>query len=178
MGFLPKLTTEQQLKVCEMLAHFKTQSEVRKEIKRLGVDINEAAVNYYRHSKKWSALISRFRDDYLSGIMEVPIAHKRIRLERLDSIYKSAVDRSELSVAKEVLRAAQDEIEHKSTLSITMNRIELISDDELKVKVRRIKEELLQLEAKKDNANFMRGLPQQEEVQTAEIGVCSEMPTL
>lgn len=156
MKFTGKLSSEQQIKLCEMLARFNTQSEIKKRVKEWGIEINEQAVDYYRHCNKWKQIIEKMRGEYLSEILEVPIAHKRVRLERLDALYKSAVEKDQLNVAKEVLRAAQDEIEHKSTLSITMNKIELISDDELRERVKRVKQELLQLEAKDGAKDFMR----------------------
>ena len=156
MKFTGKMSAEQQVKVCEMLARFYSQSEVKKRVKEWGIEINEQAVDYYRHSNKWKQIIEKMRGEYLSEILEVPIAHKRVRLERLDSLYRSAVEKDQLSVAKEVLRAAQDEIEHKSTLSITMNKIELISDDELRERVKRVKQELLSIEAKDGAKDFMR----------------------
>ena len=150
MKFVGKLNPDQQVEVCNMLARFNSLNDVKKKVATWGITLSEQAVQAYRSTPKWKQVIDRLRSEYLTEILEVPISHKRVRLERLDSLYKSAVNKGQLGVAKEVLKAAQEEIEHRpGNVSIIMNKIEMISDDELREKVRNIKSQLLQI---KDNS--------------------------
>ena len=147
--FQSKITPDQQLEVCNLLARFTPVAEVKKKVAVWGQTISEQGLRWYLNDPKWKTIVTRLRSEYLTEILEVPIAHKRVRLERLDSLYKTAVNKGNIAVAKDVLRAAQEEIEHKpGNVSIIMNKIEMISDTELKERVRRIKEEFLHIEDK------------------------------
>ena len=141
-----KLTRETQLKICGLLARFFTPTEIRNTVLHEdGIKLQPTSVSYYLESKSWKSVVERLRSEYLSAIMEVPITHKRVRLERYEQLFGIAQSRNLVGVAKEILNSAREEVEGKAsqnTVNILMNKIEMISDDEINDRIIKIKREL------------------------------------
>ena len=131
--------------MCELIARFVTPLEIIRQFKdQHSVSLSIGTIHFYKHSPKWHGMIEKMRDKYASSVMEIPISQKRVRLERLESLYKIAAHKNNVSGAREILRAAKEEIEGAKSgdVSIVMNKVEMISDIELTDRMRKIKEEM------------------------------------
>jgi len=131
-----------------------------------------------RYSKKIAEFIANNRDEvnilreeYCRSIMEVPIANKRVRLERLEELYWEAMKRGRIDEAQKVLGKAREEIEGvKVNLSMyQMNFFGRFSDEELERREREIIERIRSLaggegEAAKEEGTFILSSAREAEV--------------
>ena len=142
----PKLNDDLRMKVCERYARFESVLKIQAYLKKEhGITVSKNAVEWYRECPTYVAIIDKLRDKYLSAVMEIPISHKRVRLERLDALYHKALSLGKAGEAKDMLIAARDEIEGRAStnqIGIIMNRIEMISDAELEERLHKIKREM------------------------------------
>jgi hypothetical protein len=77
------------------------------------MEISAPMVNNYKISEKWKPLIEKYREEYNKGVMDVPIANKRKRLDELQDIYDKQKERGKLKDAQSVLSDARSEMEEK-----------------------------------------------------------------
>ena len=155
---VPALNHELQMKMCEYHARYLPCKDILVKFKEEhGVTITETTARWYLLSKKWSAIIQQMREKWVVGVLEIPISQKRVRLERLEDLYKKAISARQISTAKEVLRAAKEEIEGTKSgdINIQMNKIEMISDEEIKNRMRKIKEEMASIPIEKIEAQMV-----------------------
>src|SRR3990167_1798415 len=87
-----KLTDEEQYQVCQWYAEFRTPTQIRKLIlERYGKTLSVKNVWAYAHQiKKWKPMIERLRQEWALGVMDIPLAHKRARLEKLVTLLTRA----------------------------------------------------------------------------------------
>lgn len=140
-----KLDHEMQIKMCELIARFMSVPEIlRKFSTDYNIKIGPDTVKHYSHSKKWADTIQKFRDNYVGHIMDIPIAQKRVRLERFEQLYRMALAKGSISAAREILKCAKDELEgaKEGDINIQMNKIEMISDSEIRDRIKKIKQEM------------------------------------
>ena len=79
-----KLTDEEQHQVCVWYAQFYTPTEITRLIKeKFGKTIAINNIWQYARTNKWRPLIERLRQEWALGVMDLPLAHKRGRLEKL-----------------------------------------------------------------------------------------------
>ena len=112
------MTKEQQMFVLNMIARFKTNPEIKDLLQSVhGVSIGADSLTHYRRDK-FKHIVLQLRERYLNSVMEVPIAQKRIRLERAEELYAMAQSCAEakerVDSSVKVLSFARDEIEGKS----------------------------------------------------------------
>ncbi len=142
---VPALNHELQMKMCEYHARYMPCKDILVKFKEdHGITITETTARWYLLSKKWSAIIQGMREKWVVGVLEIPISQKRVRMERLEVLYQQAKSKGQISTAKEILKAAKEEIEGTKSgdINIQMNKIEMISDEEIKLRMRKIKEEM------------------------------------
>src|SRR3990167_7929115 len=78
------LNEEDKIEICKLSAAFKTQNEIVTYLENeRGKHVSQQSISLLINSPKWSPVIDRMQIQYSQGIMKVPIAHKRNRLERL-----------------------------------------------------------------------------------------------
>jgi len=162
-----KLTEEQKLIIINMLGRCMSPAQIAKEVfDEHGIKISTSMVYKYSIAKKWRPLIKKFREEYLANISEVAGAHKRVRLDRADRLYKKAEDKGDIKAALGAIEHSRREMEEKvaaSSLNLTLNQYNLMTDEELEYR----KQELLQkldkskkvIEIKPmEDANGLRGV--------------------
>lgn len=152
---VPALNHELQMKMCEYHARYMPVRDILVKFKEEhGITITETTARWYLMSKKWFPIIQQMREKWVVGVLEIPISQKRVRLERLEDLYRKAISARQISTAKEVLRAAKEEIEGTKSgdINIQMNKIEMISDEEIKNRMRKIKEEMASIPIEKIEA--------------------------
>lgn len=145
----PKLTEEAKHRVCELFAQFNTPSQVQRVIlQEYGVTISRPSLCVYPRQKKWRPLVDRLRQEWATGIMDLPLAHKRGRMEELTRLYKR-IERVEglteftrITQTLAVLRAMREEMDEAKThfTTIFATQIHQYSDEELLTR----RQELLQ----------------------------------
>ncbi len=134
-----RLTEEEKMQLCKLVAEFKRPFEVQKFAREAwGKNMNHQSITYYFKADRWQPIIQRFREVYLSGVMDIPIANKKVRLERLEEVYESTdndpniagIDRRRQKL--DVLRNAREEMDERTQVSNTFNtQIINLSDEEL-----------------------------------------------
>ncbi len=76
-----RFTDEQRLRICEMIAQFRTEQEISTFASNTwGIPVTRQKIYQYIRSPKWRGLIDKFRIEYVSQVMDIPITHKKIRL--------------------------------------------------------------------------------------------------
>lgn len=92
-----KFTEEERYVIVSMLARCYSNTEIKNEIMtRFQKNIDVALLQQYKRTKKWVAVITKLREEYLIDVPMANTAHKRVRLERLDRIYDRAVENGDL----------------------------------------------------------------------------------
>lgn len=115
---MPKLTTEQKLFIVGRLACFDSLSEIVAAFKEtFGVEIGANQVWSYDPTRpgydmdpKWREVHAKTRKEFLENIGDIPIAHKSVRLQRLEQNYRLAAARKNLPLANGILEQAAKEV--------------------------------------------------------------------
>lgn len=126
-----KLSSAEQIQLCQWLAEFKKPSEIEElcSVNFKKKIAHSTIIQNYKDSDKWKPLITKMRKKFLDAVMEEPIANKKVRLQRLGKIYNEAmtwytasisqfgtVEKLELGAALGALRDARVEMEGEKPL--------------------------------------------------------------
>lgn len=159
-----RLTSEEQMQVCRMFARYAKNEEVFEFCKNeLGKTINLTAIKYYKESSKWKPIVNKFRDEYTKGIMEVPIANKRVRLEALQDMFEAHKEEGDLKQAQAVLKDAREELDGGAKFGNTnvfmtqVNNYKDMTDEEIEAERLRQLENLQKVRALKGRAEYENG---------------------
>lgn len=142
-------------RILQLAGEFKTPRQicliVKEEFPNEPIFKKHTELNF---TKKISELINRNRElvislkeEYCRAILEVPIAHKRIRLERLEELYWKSLEENKIDEAQKVLSKAREELEG---VRVNLNMYQLnffgrMSDEELAEREREIVERIRSL---------------------------------
>lgn len=154
----PKTMTDKKFFICNLLAQYKTASEVKELVKEVhNAEISNSVI--YSLKKAHPQLIERLRTKYLSDLTSVPIAQEKVRLERDELLYQLSLtienEPDRVDAALRCLKEAREET--KSTTQtqnnfIQFNQFNSLTDDELLEKKRRLEEKILNIKAEVINA--------------------------
>ena len=130
------LTHDEQMELCRFLAEFHTVAEARAFVlEKFRKDLAYMSIKWYLENSKWRGVIDCLRTKYVTGFMEVPIANKRVRLERCEELYQKAAKAGKLSLARQALSTAQDEVEgpkfNAAQINFHSSPFQSMSDEEL-----------------------------------------------
>jgi len=131
-----------------MIAQYKKPKEIKELVEEQhGINVKTTTISKFKQDEK--ELIGKLRAQYLETVVEVPIAQKRVRLERAEGLYESAceIDNSKdrIDTRLKCLSNARDEVEGKGSSQVTFaqyNQYNNLSDDELNYKIREIEEKV------------------------------------
>ena len=135
------LPQEVRKAIITLAGQFKKPTFILEEIKELYPEELESFKNIkktiYNIMDGSKDQINALREQHCKSLLEVPIAHKKIRLERLEDQYDNAVG---VDKSVQVLRAAREEMEgSKVNLSLyQMNFFGKMSDEELERRIAEI----------------------------------------
>ena len=138
--FPGKLTEDQQLEVCRQLASFHTPDEIRTSLKHVyGITVKRENIYKYSNGKKWKPFIAAARAEWVKGMVEVPLFHKRTRVEALVKLIERCEkdpkigDRTKRDEVARRLRQIQEEVDEKHTFftNITANQYITMSEADL-----------------------------------------------
>jgi len=156
-----RLTSEEQLMLCKMFAQYETNDAVYKFCKNeIGKTLNMSAIRHYKESDKWRPIVNRFREEYTKGVMEVPIANKRKRLEELQDMFEKHKEDGKLRLAQAVLKDAKEELDGSKKFGDTnvymtqVNNYKDMSDEDIERERLRQLENLQKIRALKGRAEY------------------------
>ena len=95
-------------------------------------------------------LINKLRDRYLATVAEVPIAQKKIRLERAEELYEASGEieekENEINTKLKCLNQAREEVEGRGAGNITLtqfNQYNKLSDEEIQDRIKEIERKIV-----------------------------------
>lgn len=140
-----KLNKDQQLEMCELMARFCTNDEIRQHFaENHKVFISPALVGQYKRTEKWKPVIQKLRATYLGSMTDVPGTHKKIRMERREKIYEVAMKTGQLKHAITAVKHQEEEMEgrNQGNVNLTFNQFNGLTDEELEEKKRDLLERI------------------------------------
>jgi hypothetical protein len=150
------LTDQQRFFICNLHAQYKKPGEIQKMLlEQFGRKVCLDTIVDYR--KTQTELINNLREKWLNSAMDIPIAYKRIRLERAEELYNLSQDlkgKERILSGLECLKTACNETEGKFAGGISftqVNQYNNYTDEELLVKKRELEAKIINLEAEVKN---------------------------
>ena len=131
---------KEKLRICEMLAQFHTSDHIVQYARdNWGKSVTPGSIYAYRESPRWKPVIDRFRTEYVGQVMDIPIAHKKVRLARLEGLYQDNLKDQEVSSKEQrqlsvlILERAMKEVDERASnfTNIFFAQIQNFSDEEL-----------------------------------------------
>lgn len=156
-----KLTVALQTYVVQRLACFDSPSEIAAAIrKESGIEITPQSVEAYDPTKKagtnlaqrWRSMFEEARKAFLDDVSGIAIAHKAVRLRRLDQMEASARGKGNMDMASKLLEQAAKEVGNSYT-----NRRELSGPGGGAIPVQAVTAEMTPQEAAQAYANTLDG---------------------
>lgn len=124
--------------ILEMIAHMKTPREIQRDFKKLyDIDLPYQSIVSLRNTKRSRQFIADERERFLVRIEDVPGYHKRVRMERREFIYETALVTGDYKSALTAVKHQEEEIETKNrgnNYSLTLNQYNNLNDDELEAR--------------------------------------------
>ena len=114
-----KLSDGVKTYIVQALACFDTPSVVAAAVKReFGIDVSRQLVESHDPTKKaasglatkWRALFEETRKAFLEDTAEIAISHRAVRLRALQRMAQKAEDMGNMSLAKDLLKQAAEEM--------------------------------------------------------------------
>ena len=106
--------------------------------KQYGTQLKPWDIENFKGTDMAKELIERYRDEYVSTISEIPLSHKRKRLEELQEMYEGFKKENKLGMALKVLGEFREECEAKradlyltNVNNYTYNEFKSMTDEEI-----------------------------------------------
>lgn len=105
--------------IVQRLACYETSGEIHKDLLTRGYTISLPAVTTYnpehdykarRLAKRWRELFYATREAFLAETAKVPVAHRAVRLKRLEAVYSKAMEDGDLKEANKAIEQAAKEM--------------------------------------------------------------------
>lgn len=113
------------------------------------INISASQVYAYARAEKWKPLIRKIREKTMSDLSDVAGSHKKVRLARGETIYDKAIQRGKLDTALKAVETQRKEMEGDSSVNLTLNQYNVLSDEELQLKQREVMEKIKRITDKK-----------------------------
>jgi len=134
--------------ICNLLAQYKKPKEIISLIKEEhNIKVSPSSISQYKKENK--ELIEKLRTSFLATINDVPIAQKKIRLERADELYTISQELrggEKVNLSLKCLKEAREEVEGAGSGSVTFqqfNQYNALSDEELREKLKEVEEKIV-----------------------------------
>ena len=115
-----KLSKDHKVFIVQRLASFDSPSEVIAAFReRYGQEVTAAQVVYYdpataqaekELAQEWKELFARTRAAYVENVADIPVAHKAVRLRRLDRMAAKAESKGNMVLAASLMEQAAKEL--------------------------------------------------------------------
>lgn len=139
--------TDKQIIVAMYATGVSTSEIVERMRNEHNVEISQAQILTYSRADKWQPAIRKLREKHMEDISEVAGSHKKVRLQRAETIYDKAIGKNKLDVALKATESQRKEME-EGNVSLTLNQFNILSDDELKSKHEEVLKRIQQLSNK------------------------------
>jgi len=165
------LNREQQLSICKKLAEWHTPLSIQKDLEAQGIKFAVTTIYHYQRNPKWVPVIDRFRTQYVAGVMQVPIANKRIRLEKLEKLM-GELDESKLNIVEKIkktvllLSEARQEMDQAKThiQNLFVTQVNQMGDQELLEKRDQLIQKAMTLKITPEGGNGAKRIEEATEV--------------
>ena len=142
------ITPDQKILICNLLAQYKKPRQIMSILKdEHELNVKTKTITKFKNSEQ--ELIGKLRDRFLATVAEVPIAQKRIRLERAENLYEISQElegKDRVDSGVKVLATAREEVEGKGSSQITLqqfNQYNQLTDEELQDKIKDIESKIM-----------------------------------
>lgn len=112
-----KLDDEVRREIVTRLALYERPSDIHRDLEGRGIKISQQAIKAYdpttmshTPAKKWVDLFNATREAFLQETATVAIAHRAVRIHRLEQLYHRALDNNERREAAGYLEQAAKEM--------------------------------------------------------------------
>jgi hypothetical protein len=118
MGKLKRISDEARVFIVQRLACFETPSIVAEAVRdEFGIDITRQSVEGYDPTriagkglaKKWKALFTAAREEFINDTSSIAISHKTVRLHMLQRMALKADEKGNIPLAAQLLEQAAKE---------------------------------------------------------------------
>jgi hypothetical protein len=117
------------------IAKYVTPSDIVEQVQDIfRISITPSLVTAYKSTKKWQPIISKYRQEYLATLEDVPMSHKKVRLERVEKLYEKAKTKGNVRELLTTIEHSRKEMEGDGIHSLTLNQYNIMSDEELEAK--------------------------------------------
>ena len=153
------INDEVRMDICRELGQYKRPIEIQRELKERGISVQLTSISYYEKKPEWRNVVEKFRREYLSAIMSVPISQKRHRLQKLDDyLYHLESgdkritcddDKDKFNRMMKVLDQARLEMEpskHDTYNISLMTQFNSLTDDEIRDRKTQLMEKVLKIQ--------------------------------
>lgn len=138
-----------------------TPTEIMQRAKaEFNIKVSVGQIYQYSKALKWQPLIKKIKQETYSDLASVAGSHKKVRLQRHESIYEMAVKKKDLKHALAATENQRKEMEGGGDFNLTLNQFNGLSDEELEIKKKeayeklaRIQKGVIQIEQSTDQAN-------------------------
>ncbi len=163
-----KYTNEDKMLIITMIAQFYPEAKIISEFaEKTSQSISMTTVRHYKHAAKWQRAIERIREQYLMAVGQVAGAHKRIRMERYERLYRIAYNSGKYGEARKIISDQRVEMEGSKeggpTLNVSFQQLNLLSDEELEKRRQDVIKQLSNMRGIKQNAQ--REIKQREAIE-------------
>ena len=141
-----------QRAIVKSLAEFNSLTETQRLIaEQYHISLTHAAMYHYRTSPRWFDQFHRDRAEFLARVAESPLAHDRVRLDRLETLYQRAEQeavrtlegrRATRREQRELLGEAREEM-HRTNPVMQMNILAIQYNHMTNEELQRRRDELL-----------------------------------
>lgn len=102
------------MEIVKRIAWFWKPIDIKEDFEKTsGKTIAAQTIVDYSKTEKWQPIIEKLRDDYNKAMYDVPLFHKRKRLDELQKHYDRHMNSGKWKEAQSVLRDARDEVDQK-----------------------------------------------------------------
>ena len=141
-----KMNDNHRMELVKMLAECYPQSVVKSHFfQDYGILLYNRDLSHYKYSEEWAPTFKKFRDKYMTNIGEIPGAHKKVRVARLDRVIETSFERNKLDRVVSATREQRNEMEGDKA-SVVFNQFNILSNEELEEKRKVTLEHIKQME--------------------------------
>jgi len=130
------ISNEIKMEVLMGHAQFWAVQKIQEHLKeKFNCVMSYRSIYAYKNSEQWKPMIEKFRDQYVQTLSEVPLFHKKRRLEELQEMFERYRAKGNDKEARQVLASFREETEAKRSdlylTNVTYNEFKQMSNEEL-----------------------------------------------
>ena len=163
------LSEEVRRRIVQLIAVYKSNLEIIRDIREeFGEDIAKPITKFtlahYRNDDKWKPLLAKYREEYERAVDGIPIASRKLRLERLETNYQDVMEdvtltkKEKINLALSHIHEAGGIMEPKTYndgrpnlyMMTQVNNYKELSDEEIKEKQLKLLEEMAKVKKLKE----------------------------